>query len=69
VSTTETTIPEAVLADLEAAADALDSGTPLDEETERRIRERADRIREAIRGRQGVLDVAVDLIREIRESR
>jgi hypothetical protein len=69
MSTAETIIPEDVLADLEAAADALDSGKPLDGETERRIRERAERIREAVYGRQGMLDVAVDLIREIRESR
>ena len=47
-----------VLADLDAVMKRIIDGTPVDPETSRRIEERADRITEAIRRTQGVMDDA-----------
>jgi hypothetical protein len=71
MSTSETKAPGAdpqVLADLDAVMARLRTGTPLDPETSRRIRERAERITKAIREKHGELDIAVQLIRETRDE-
>lgn len=69
MSTTEhSTIPPEVMADGQVVIDHLMSGKPLDPETYRRIRERAERITEEIRQKHGELNIAVDLIREIRDE-
>lgn len=60
-------IPAEVLADLEEAARYAASGVR-DPEVMRRACERMDSMREEIRKNQGVLDVAVSLIREIRDE-
>jgi adenosyl cobinamide kinase/adenosyl cobinamide phosphate guanylyltransferase len=57
-----------VLADLDAVMQRLATGKPVDSETSRRIRERAERITEEIREQHGELDVAVELIRETRDE-
>ena len=57
-----------VEADLQVVIDHLTTGQPLDAETARRIRERSERATQEIRDKHGVLDVAVDLIREIRDE-
>jgi hypothetical protein len=57
-----------VLADLQAVIDSLVSKTPLDPVIARRVEERSERMTEALRRRYGELNVAVDLIREIRDE-
>lgn len=68
METTETTtgIPPDVLADAQAVIDSISSGKPLDPGLARRVHERAMRIREEIYQRQGLLDLGVPLIRELR---
>jgi hypothetical protein len=61
-------IPPDLLADTQAVIDHLVSAKLLDPEISRRIRERADRIREEIRQKHGVLDIGVPAIRELRDS-
>ena len=60
-------IPPELLADLEEAAHYAASGVR-DPEIMRRACERMDRMREETRKKQGVLNVAVSLIREIRDE-
>jgi adenosyl cobinamide kinase/adenosyl cobinamide phosphate guanylyltransferase len=57
-----------VLADLNAVMERIATGKPLDAESSRRIRQRAERITEEIRKKHGELDIAVELIREIRDE-
>lgn len=57
-----------VLADLDAVMERLRTGKPIDPESSRRIRERAERITEEIRQEHGELDIAVQLIRETRDE-
>jgi hypothetical protein len=46
----------------------ITTGKPLDPESTRRIRKRAEHITEAIRQKHGELDIAVQLIRETRDG-
>ena len=55
-------------ADEQAVLDHAFYGIPLDPEVRRRVRERADRITEALRRTHGELNIAVDLIRETRDE-
>ena len=57
-----------VVADLEHVAAAAVSGTKPDPEVVRRVRERADRSRVEIYRRNGLLDIAVPAIRELRDT-
>ena len=59
-------LPSDAMADLKAVLDALGAGTPLDPEIACRVRERSERIRQDVFERHGVLNIAVDLIRECR---
>ena len=59
-------IPPDVLADIQAVADHLATGKPLDPEVARRVRERGARITEEIRRKYGLVDIAVPAIRELR---
>lgn len=52
------------LDDLRATLEAIQTGKPLDPEVESRIRDRTD----AVRRRLPETDVAVDLIREVRDE-
>jgi hypothetical protein len=54
--------------DLQTVLDHLSSGKPLDPEVERRVRERSRQIRQKLRDRHGIMNVAVDLIREVRDE-
>ena len=52
----------------QAVLDKLANGNPLDPETYARIRKRADRIREEVFQKHGLLDIAVPAIRELRDE-
>jgi hypothetical protein len=54
--------------DAQAVIDHVMTGKPLDPEVVRRVRERSERATEELRRKYGTLNVAVDLIREIRDE-
>jgi hypothetical protein len=56
------------LADSQAVLEHLIHGTFLDPEVDRRVHERAARITENLRRKHGTLDIAVELIRQVREE-
>jgi hypothetical protein len=66
--TNNTRIPPDVLADLDAVLKHVAAGTPVEPELARRVRERSERMTEELRRRYGELNIAVDLIREIRDE-
>jgi hypothetical protein len=55
-------------ADLEAVIEYAMTGKPLDPEVARRVRERSERATQEAFDKHGFLNVAVDLIREIRDE-
>ncbi|HEX4589999.1 MAG TPA: hypothetical protein VH120_08730 [Gemmataceae bacterium] len=57
-----------IRADLKAVLDSVINKTPLDPVIARRVRERGERIRKEVYERHGLLNVAVDLIREGRDE-
>lgn len=57
-----------VQADEAAVTEHLLTGKPLDPEVYRRIRERAEQITARLRQRYGDINLAVDLIRDIRDE-
>jgi hypothetical protein len=61
-------IPPELAADTQAVIEKLMTGKPLDPETYARIRERADRIRDEVFRRHGLLDIGVPAIRELRDG-
>jgi hypothetical protein len=56
------------ITDTDALLEHLATGKPLDDETRRRILERGERISEELRQTYGEMNIAVDLIREIRDE-
>jgi hypothetical protein len=67
MATNETNgIPPDVLADVQAIADHVATGKPLDPEVVRRIQERAAKIRQEILEEHGVQNIGVQIIREMR---
>jgi hypothetical protein len=56
------------MADLEAVVAAVAAGKAPDPELARRVRERADRVREDVFRRHGLINVAVPAIRELRDQ-
>lgn len=52
--------------DIQAVANALAAGTPLDPAIVQRVQERAAQVRERLLRTHGVQNVAVQIIREIR---
>lgn len=56
------------MADLEAVIRAATTGGVRDPELIRRVRERADMVRQEILEKHGVLNVAADLVRESRDE-
>ena len=58
--------PSPALADLEALC--LSFGKPQDPDLVKRVQERARQVRERVYREKGLLDVAVDLIRETRDE-
>lgn len=67
-ATEHTAISPDVMADGQAVIDHLMTGQPLDPEVARRVRERSERATEELRRKFGVREIAVDLIREIRDE-
>jgi len=65
-SDTITAIPADVMADVQAIADAVAAGRPIDPEIARRVHERAVRIRQEVFHEHGVLDIGVAAVREFR---
>jgi hypothetical protein len=63
-----TEMKSTIEADEEALMERVLHGKPLDPEIYRRIREAGDRITEELRRRHGTIEIAVDLIREIRDE-
>lgn len=61
-------IPSDVMSDLQAVIAAVAEGKPIDPEVQKRVRDEADRNREAIYERHGLLDIGVPAIRELRDS-
>jgi hypothetical protein len=61
-------IPPDVLADMQAVADALAAGKLVGPETAQRIRERSEKAQAELSRRYGVREIAVDLIRKIRDE-
>ncbi len=57
-----------IQADEAAVAEHLLTGKPLDPEVYRRVRARAERITAELRQRYGDMNLAVDLIRDIRDE-
>ena len=55
-------------ADLDAVLKNVIAGTPMDAVLSRRIQERSERMTEELRRKYGELNVAVDLIREVRDE-
>lgn len=55
-------------ADTEALMERIIHGTPLPPDVYQRIKERGDRLTEEIRQQYGIREIAVDLIREIRDE-
>jgi hypothetical protein len=65
---TNSVIPPDILADLEEVAIQAASGGVRDPELLRRVGERAEKARQEILNKHGVLNIAVDLIREGRDE-
>ena len=55
-------------ADMEALLERIAHGTPLPPDVYQRIRDRSDRLREEMRQKFGTAEIAVDLVREIRDE-
>lgn len=62
----ETALPAEVMADARIVAECVALGNPVPAEVARRVKERADRIRQQVFAKHGVLDVGVSAIREFR---
>ncbi len=62
-----TVLPPEVMGELQDAADRAAKGVR-DPEAMRKSRERMDRLREEIRRKHGLLDIAVPAIRELRDG-
>ena len=57
-----------VLADMQAVANAAESGVTLDPATIRRVRERSEKVQAELLERYGIREIAVALIREGRDE-
>jgi len=55
-------------ADAQAVIEHALAGKPLDPEIARRVRARSEHATEALRRKHGTLNIAVDLIREVRDQ-
>ena len=59
-------IPPDVLADVQAVADAVAAGRPVDPDVARRVQERSQQVQDELLKKYGVREIAVDLIRKVR---
>jgi hypothetical protein len=55
-------------ADAQAVIEHAMTGKPLDPEIAHRVRARSERATESLRRKHGTLNIAVDLIREVRDQ-
>ena len=65
---TKDPIPADVMADLEKAARHAAAGQPPDPEFVKRIAAEAEKIREEVKRKHGILDIGVPAIRELRDA-
>ncbi len=63
-----TTGPPSIEADARAVVEQVLSGKPVDPDAARRVHEHAEQIRQEILSKHGVVNIAVDLIRETRDE-
>lgn len=68
VTDTTPTASAQLKADEEAVTEHMLTGKPLDPEVYRRVRARAEQITEALRQQYGDMNLAANLIREIRDE-
>jgi hypothetical protein len=68
MKTQDETLTNDEAADAECVIAHAMTGKPLDPEIARRVRERSERATEALRRKHGVLNIAVELIREVRDQ-
>jgi hypothetical protein len=61
-------IPSDILADLQAVADSLAAGRLVDPEIAQRVRARSEKAQQELVRQYGVRELAVDLIRAIRDG-
>jgi hypothetical protein len=61
-------IPSDVMADLEKAAECAASGQRPDPEFAHRIAAQAEKIREEVKRKHGILDIGTPAIRELRDE-
>jgi hypothetical protein len=59
---------DTLLSDLEAVCRSLAEGRPVDPELQQKAVETSNQVREELRRKHGLLDVAVDLVRDAREE-
>jgi hypothetical protein len=64
----KSTMSDEAHADEEVVLAHLIHGTPIDPDTYRRVRVRAEKITERLRQQHGEMNIAVDLIRAIRDE-
>jgi hypothetical protein len=64
----DNSIPADVLADIQAVANTLAAGDCLAPEIAQRIHERSEKTQKELLHRYGVREIAVDLIRKIRDE-
>jgi len=65
---TNNVIPPEIMADLEEVVRQAAAGGVRDPELLRRVTERAERVRQEILQKHGVLDIGVQIIREMRDA-
>jgi hypothetical protein len=68
IETTTTATDSEIAADLEAVLKHVIAGTPVDSALSRRVRARSEAMTEELLRKYGELNVAVDLIREVRDE-
>jgi hypothetical protein len=68
MKTEENSVVSEEAADGQAVMDRLITGKPLDPEVARRVRARAQKITDELRRQHGEMNIAVDLIRAIRDE-
>jgi hypothetical protein len=59
-------IPPDILADAQLVADCAAAGQPVPPEVARRVHERAERIRQEVLAKHGILNIGVPAVRELR---
>ena len=60
------TIPAEIMADAQVVANCVAAGRPVPLDVAKRVHERAEKIRQEILEKHGVLDIGVPAIRELR---